>query len=67
MKYVNTPQLRMGLGVMVWIIMIVLSQESVAAASSPHIPAVVIPSSAPNPWSQTSRPTSCNETTVQYL
>lgn len=48
-KYVNTPQLRMGLGVMVWIIMIVLSQESMAAVGSPDIPAVVIPSSAPNP------------------
>ena len=49
MKYVNTPQLRMGLGVMVWIIMIVLSQEPVAAVSSPDIPATIIPSFAPNP------------------
>lgn len=49
MKYVNTPQLRMGLGVMVWIIMIVLSQESMATANFASIPAAVIAGSAPNP------------------
>ena len=49
MKYVNTPQLRMGLGMMVWIIMIVLSQESMATANSASITAAIIAGSAPNP------------------
>lgn len=32
MKSLNTEHLRVGLGVIVWIIMIALSQESVAAS-----------------------------------
>ena len=49
MKYLNTPQLRMSLGVMVWIIMIVLSQESMATENSASITAAIIAGSAPNP------------------
>ena len=49
MKYVNIPEFRMGLGVMVWIIMIVLSQESMATENSASITAAIIAGSAPNP------------------
>ncbi|MEK9921053.1 MAG: hypothetical protein VW519_10345 [Luminiphilus sp.] len=49
MKYVNIPEFRMGLGVMVWIIMIVLSQESMATENPASITAAIIAGSAPNP------------------
>ncbi len=42
MKSVNTEHLRVGLGVIVWIIMIALSQESVAASGDAPFEAAAI-------------------------
>jgi len=43
MKLLETQHLRIGLGVMVWIIMIVLSQESMAAMGVQPVGLTLVP------------------------